>query len=46
VPKKEVAARCTNATKLNELRRLHLGHLVYCYKMVFGRVKLNFSDFF
>jgi len=28
-----------------ELRRLHLD-LVYCYKMVFGLVKLNFSDFF
>ena len=28
-----------------ELRRLHLD-LVYCYKMVFGVVKLKFSDFF
>ena len=28
-----------------ELRRLHLD-LVYCYKMVFGIDKLNFSDFF
>jgi len=28
-----------------ELRRLHLD-LVYCYKMVFGLVKLNFPDFF
>ena len=28
-----------------ELRRLHLD-LVYCYKMVFGLVKLNFSDYF
>ena len=28
-----------------ELRRLHLD-LVYCYKIVFGLVKLHFSDFF
>ena len=28
-----------------ELRRLHLD-LIYCYKIVVGLVKLNFSDFF
>ena len=28
-----------------ELRRLHLD-LIYCYKIVFGLIKLNFSDFF
>jgi len=28
-----------------ELRRLHLD-LVYCYKIVFGLIKLNFSDYF
>ena len=28
-----------------ELRRLHLD-LIYCYKIVFGVVNLNFSDFF
>ena len=28
-----------------ELQRLHLD-LVYCYKIVFGLVKLNFSDYF
>ena len=28
-----------------ELRRLHLD-LIYCYKIVFGVVDLNFSDFF
>ena len=28
-----------------ELRRLHLD-LVYCYKIVFGLVKLNLSDYF
>ena len=28
-----------------ELRRLHLD-LIFCYKMVFGLIKLNFSDFF
>ena len=28
-----------------ELRRLHL-YLIYCYKIVFGVVDLNFSDFF
>ena len=28
-----------------ELRRLHLD-LVYCYKIVFGFVKLNFCDYF
>ena len=27
-----------------ELRRLHL-YLIYCYKIVFGVVDLNFSDF-
>jgi len=28
-----------------ELRRLHLD-LIYCYKIVFGVVDLNFSDLF
>jgi len=28
-----------------ELRRLHLD-LIHCYKIVFGVVDLNFSDFF
>jgi len=28
-----------------ELRRLHLD-LIYYYKIVFGLIKLNFSDFF
>ena len=28
-----------------ELRRLHLD-LIFCYKMVFGLIKLNFSDCF
>ena len=27
-----------------ELRRLHLD-LIYCYEIVFGLIKLNFSDF-
>jgi len=28
-----------------ELRRLHL-NVIYCYKIVFGFIKLNVSDFF
>jgi len=40
---------CDRLTKLGlctlELRRLHLD-LLYCYKIVFGLVNVNFSDFF
>jgi len=40
---------CDRLTKLGlctlELRRLHLD-LLYCYKVVFGLVNVNFGDFF
>ena len=36
--------KCLGLTTL-ELRRLHLD-LIYCYKIVFGMVAINFSDIF
>jgi len=41
---KRVRLKCLDLTTL-ELRRLHLD-LIFCYKIVFGMVAINFSDIF